>query len=81
MLEIDLSFLSPPCGGVGRPELLGELGLDLVRAVLVLEEVGRGSRPTGRLWLLTKYIQFNRCMQFHIFDSFSQILRPKHEIW
>lgn len=60
MLEIDLcSFLSWLAGGgAGRPELLGELGPDLVKFAVfrlvvdveeVEEEVGSGNRPTGLL--------------------------------
>ena len=84
MLEIDLcSFLSWLAGGgAGRPELLGELGPDLVKfgvfrlvvEVEVEEEVGSGNRPTGLLCPLIKYIQFIQCMQSPIFCSFTQIL-------
>ena len=51
MLEMD--FCSLPGGG-GRPEWCGELGLFIPVPLLVLveEEVGRGSRPTLRLWEL-----------------------------
>ena len=59
MLEMDLcSFFSwLTRGGAGSPELLGELGPDLLKfTVLRLvveaeeeEEVGSGNRPTGLL--------------------------------
>ena len=78
------SFLSCPCcGGVGSPELLGELGPDLglgLVVVVVVVVVGSGRRPTGRLCALTKYIQFNQFMQYAILDSFTHIFYLKHEI-